>query len=197
MFLGSAPEYHNMNMYGGAPQHTMAPSQEANHATGAFGRMTLSNDQALEKLAANVRAATTTSASDRAKQIFVQAWCVSYFFFFFVRCYFFFLTIFPSGLTLTMRHIPMVTFLDKVSTFLIVESVTNTESLTSTRPLWVKLFDCVFRRSKLAALGLEETANITVRSFVHHTSRSLIRYYRLRYTSCYLGGGRMAPGLYT
>ena len=43
----------------------------------AFGRMTLSNDQALEKLAANVRAATTTSASDRAKQIFVQAWYVS------------------------------------------------------------------------------------------------------------------------
>ncbi|KAF7292471.1 RFX-type winged-helix domain-containing protein [Mycena chlorophos] len=31
-------------------------------------------DHALEKLAANVRAATTTSASDRAKQIFVQAW---------------------------------------------------------------------------------------------------------------------------
>ncbi|KAF5389106.1 hypothetical protein D9757_004905 [Collybiopsis confluens] len=63
MFLGSAPEYHhNMNI------------QDAIHATGAFGRMTLNNDQALEKLAANVRAATTTSASDRAKQIFVQAW---------------------------------------------------------------------------------------------------------------------------
>ncbi|GAW05351.1 dna-binding protein rfx2 isoform 4 [Lentinula edodes] len=74
MFLGSAPEYHNMNMYGGAPPQTMAPSPEANHAAGAFGRMTLSNDQTLEKLAANVRAATTTSASDRAKQIFVQAW---------------------------------------------------------------------------------------------------------------------------
>ncbi|KAJ3880319.1 hypothetical protein F5051DRAFT_348585 [Lentinula edodes] len=74
MFLGSAPEYHNMNIYGGAPPQTMAPSPEANHAAGAFGRMTLSNDQTLEKLAANVRAATTTSASDRAKQIFVQAW---------------------------------------------------------------------------------------------------------------------------
>lgn len=78
MFLGSAPEYHNMNMYGGAPPQTMAPSPEANHAAGAFGRMTLSNDQTLEKLAANVRAATTTSASDRAKQIFVQAWCVRF-----------------------------------------------------------------------------------------------------------------------
>lgn len=64
-----AGDYHPM--YGG---HTMAPSQDALHAAGAFGRMTLNNDQALEKLAANVRAATTTSASDRAKQIFVQAW---------------------------------------------------------------------------------------------------------------------------
>ncbi|KAJ8456330.1 hypothetical protein ONZ45_g18764 [Pleurotus djamor] len=43
-------------------------------AAGAFGRMSLGPDAALEKLAANVRAATTTSASDRAKQIFVQAW---------------------------------------------------------------------------------------------------------------------------
>lgn len=66
-----AADYHHP-MY--APPHTMAPSQDALHAAGAFGRMTLNNDQALEKLAANVRAATTTSASDRAKQIFVQAW---------------------------------------------------------------------------------------------------------------------------
>lgn len=73
MYLGSsAPEYHH-NMYGGN-SHTMTPSQDAIHAAGAFGRMTLNSDQALEKLAANVRAATTTSASDRAKQIFVQAW---------------------------------------------------------------------------------------------------------------------------
>jgi regulatory factor X len=61
-------------MFGG--NHTMAPSQEALHTTGAFGRMSLTSDHALEKLAANVRAATTTSASDRAKQIFVQAWSV-------------------------------------------------------------------------------------------------------------------------
>ena len=33
-------------------------------------------DHGLEQLAANVRSATTTSASDRAKQIFVQAWSV-------------------------------------------------------------------------------------------------------------------------
>lgn len=39
-------------------------------------RMTLTTDMTLEHLANNVRAATTTSASDRAKQIFVQAWQV-------------------------------------------------------------------------------------------------------------------------
>ncbi|KAF9491009.1 hypothetical protein BDN71DRAFT_1399101 [Pleurotus eryngii] len=73
MYLGANPgsDYHN-NMYIGA--HTMAPSQEAMNAAGAFGRMSINSDAALEKLAANVRAATTTSASDRAKQIFVQAW---------------------------------------------------------------------------------------------------------------------------
>lgn len=70
MFLeNAASEY--QSMYGGG--HSMG-SQEAMHATGAFGRMSLTQDHALEKLAANVRAATTTSASDRAKQIFVQAW---------------------------------------------------------------------------------------------------------------------------
>lgn len=71
MFLSNpSADYHNMF---GPGQH-IAPTPEAMHATGAFGRMTLSPDHALEKLAANVRAATTTSASDRAKQIFVQAW---------------------------------------------------------------------------------------------------------------------------
>jgi regulatory factor X len=59
----------------GSP-HLMAPSPETMHAANAFGRMAISQDHALEKLAANVRAATTTSASDRAKQIFVQAWYV-------------------------------------------------------------------------------------------------------------------------
>lgn len=64
------PEY--QPMYG--PPQTIAPSPETMHAANAFGRMAISPDHALEKLAANVRAATTTSASDRAKQIFVQAW---------------------------------------------------------------------------------------------------------------------------
>lgn len=43
-----------------------APSQ--------YGRIAMSPDHNLEQLASNVRSATTTSASDRAKQIFVHAW---------------------------------------------------------------------------------------------------------------------------
>jgi regulatory factor X len=74
MFLGNpTPEYHSMF---GSPQ-SIVSNPEAMHAAGAFGRMTISPDHTLEKVAANVRAATTTSASDRAKQIFVQAWYVT------------------------------------------------------------------------------------------------------------------------
>jgi len=68
LYLGSTTDY---NVFG---QQIIAHNPETMHTTGAFGRLTLSPDHALEKLAANVRAATTTSASDRAKQIFVQAW---------------------------------------------------------------------------------------------------------------------------
>ncbi|CAL1700597.1 unnamed protein product [Somion occarium] len=72
MYLGpTAQDYNTMfadpQMLGGIPPETINPA-------GAFNRMSMSPDHALEKLAANVRAATTTSASDRAKQIFVQAW---------------------------------------------------------------------------------------------------------------------------
>lgn len=42
----------------------------------AYGRIAMSQDHNLEQLASNVRSATTTSASDRAKQIFVHAWSV-------------------------------------------------------------------------------------------------------------------------
>ncbi len=74
MYLGpTASDYGTMFVTG---SQVMGHSPETMHATGAFGRMAISPDHALEKLAANVRAATTTSASDRAKQIFVQAWCV-------------------------------------------------------------------------------------------------------------------------
>ncbi|KAH7343806.1 hypothetical protein B0J17DRAFT_565085 [Rhizoctonia solani] len=63
-----APDYGNM--------FVEAPgiSPEAMQAAAGFGQMTLGPAQQLEQLASNVRAATTTSASDRAKQIFVQAW---------------------------------------------------------------------------------------------------------------------------
>ncbi|TFK28731.1 hypothetical protein FA15DRAFT_664765 [Coprinopsis marcescibilis] len=71
IYMNPSSEY--QSMYTG---HSMQHSQESIHSTGgAFGRMNLNTtDQGLEKLAATVRAATTTSASDRAKQIFVQAW---------------------------------------------------------------------------------------------------------------------------
>jgi regulatory factor X, other len=74
MFLANpATDFHHPHsMYPGVQHMQHAP--EAMHPAGAFGRMSISPDQALEKLAANVRAATTTSAADRAKQIFVQAW---------------------------------------------------------------------------------------------------------------------------
>ena len=71
MFLPASSPADYPSMFTGGP---IVSSQDTVHATGAFGRMTLSPDHTLEKLAANVRAATTTSASDRAKQIFVQAW---------------------------------------------------------------------------------------------------------------------------
>ncbi|KAN0131474.1 hypothetical protein V8E53_010851 [Lactarius tabidus] len=71
MFLSAGSPADYPSMFAGGP---IVSNHDAVHATGAFGRMTLSPDHTLEKLAANVRAATTTSASDRAKQIFVQAW---------------------------------------------------------------------------------------------------------------------------
>lgn len=64
----SPPDYTSMYVNPG--------QQDAFGAAGQFGRMTLGPDHALESLAASVRAATTTSAADRAKQIFVQAWYV-------------------------------------------------------------------------------------------------------------------------
>lgn len=72
MYLGPSASDYNNTMF--ASPQMLGGSPDMNPA-GAFGRMTISPDHALEKLAANVRAATTTSASDRAKQIFVQAWC--------------------------------------------------------------------------------------------------------------------------
>ncbi|KAI0796640.1 hypothetical protein C8Q75DRAFT_741826 [Abortiporus biennis] len=72
MYLGPTAQDYNTMFVSGA--QVMGHVPETMAAAGAFNRMTLSPDHALEKLAANVRAATTTSASDRAKQIFVQAW---------------------------------------------------------------------------------------------------------------------------
>jgi len=88
------PHHHHQPPHGSHhlphhPHHHQHLAQQTMHVPGAFGslpgpgagghgRMGMgpTTDHTLEKLAANVRAATTTSASDRAKQIFVQAWCV-------------------------------------------------------------------------------------------------------------------------
>jgi regulatory factor X len=74
MYL-SNPSGDYSGMYMG-PQmaHHMPHPQDPSAAAASFGRMSLGADLTLEHLANNVRAATTTSASDRAKQIFVQAW---------------------------------------------------------------------------------------------------------------------------
>ncbi|KIJ56668.1 hypothetical protein M422DRAFT_149249 [Sphaerobolus stellatus SS14] len=86
---GSEAEQDDLAMYlSGADYSSMYMQQQQHHmpplaahpqelAAASFGRMTLSADMTLEHLANNVRAATTTSASDRAKQIFVQAWSVA------------------------------------------------------------------------------------------------------------------------
>ena len=133
MFLeNAASEY--QSMYGGG--HSMGPSQEALHTTGAFGRMSLTQDHALEKLAANVRAATTTSASDRAKQIFVQAWCV-FFFFSHRRSVLIFL---KTGYPQTMPHTLMGMSHVRGCIFLIVEYATSTGYPTSIPPLWARQF---------------------------------------------------------
>ncbi|KAL5507973.1 hypothetical protein ACEPAH_5591 [Sanghuangporus vaninii] len=72
----SPPDYTQMYIQSqhGSSVHAHPHQHEHISTIGQFGRMTLGPDHALEQLAANVRAATTTSASDRAKQIFVQAW---------------------------------------------------------------------------------------------------------------------------
>ncbi|KAF8592343.1 hypothetical protein K439DRAFT_1503084 [Ramaria rubella] len=72
MYLSNpSADYSGMYM-GPQMSHHMPHPQDA--AAASFGRMNLGTDLTLEHLATNVRAATTTSASDRAKQIFVQAW---------------------------------------------------------------------------------------------------------------------------
>ena len=103
MFLSHSAQdqYHSaqgfVNPHHNQPQHHLSHhphqhqhlAQQTMHVPGAFGSlpgpgaggpgrmgMGATTDHTLEKLAANVRAATTTSASDRAKQIFVQAWYV-------------------------------------------------------------------------------------------------------------------------
>ena len=164
MFLSNTPDY--STMYGpGQPIQTNL--QEPRQPTGVFGRMSINPDHALQKLAANVRVATTTSASDRAKQIFVQAWCV-------------FTLPFPchifshpprSGSPPTMLLTLMGMYHARAFTFHTAESATSTRSLILIRPPSAKPSDSVFPRSKQDVWEFGGIANIIVR--VLHSSSEI------------------------
>lgn len=129
LFLANpTPDYNPMYNHH-ATHHQMHPSQDALHATGAFGRMNIntSDPHGLEKLAAAVRAATTTSASDRAKQIFVQAWSVPYHSIVLQQAD---LSSLVLGSLPTMPPTLMGMFHDRACTSLIEGFVINMESLT-------------------------------------------------------------------
>lgn len=68
LYIGGGDGYGTISMFG-------EPTDDL-HTNGGYEKMTLAPEVTLETLAVSVRAATTTSASDRAKQVFVQAWCV-------------------------------------------------------------------------------------------------------------------------
>ena len=157
----SPPDYTQMYIQSqhGSSVHAHQHQHEHISTIGQFGRMTLGPDHALEQLAANVRAATTTSASDRAKQIFVQAWYVSFCPFLCVFFAFFFrrdadrrrssfttpfLGVLGSMRTTLLTQ--METYRDRDSTCPIAAFVISTESLTSTPRLWERQFVCVFPR---------------------------------------------------
>ncbi|KAG8952661.1 hypothetical protein FRC04_004023 [Tulasnella sp. 424] len=93
LFVTPPPAHHqpqgygiHPNQLGGIPHHQQHQQHGGPFSAGglsapldpaaAFGGMGqgLSAEAHLEQLAANVRSSTTTTASDRAKQVFVQAW---------------------------------------------------------------------------------------------------------------------------
>ncbi|KAG8983039.1 hypothetical protein FRB90_006354, partial [Tulasnella sp. 427] len=96
LFVTPPPAHHHQpqgygihpNQLGAIPHHQQHPQHAGPFAAGglgaggpldpaaAFGGMgqAISPEAHLEQLAANVRSSTTTTASDRAKQVFVQAW---------------------------------------------------------------------------------------------------------------------------
>ena len=162
-------------------------TQQTMHVPGAFGslpgpgagghgRMGMgpATDHTLEKLAANVRAATTTSASDRAKQIFVQAWCVFFWTLDYCQGFLFrddsrlyhpFLSCCWarfSGLLQTMPPTPMAMSHGRGSISRTEGFATSMEYPTSIPPLWAKPLDFVFQQSRPGAWASGGTVNITV-----------------------------------
>ena len=159
----------------------------------SFQRMTVNSDQALEQLAANVRAATTTSASDRAKHIFVQAWYSFCFFslLFYNRiltpcCFFggpFFrdFTLHSShthvenhpGSTPTTRLTKMGTSHDKGCTIPIAAFVMSIASPMSTPPPSARLYASASPPLKPDVLVSVGIANTTVRKYLYFLSPPL------------------------
>ena len=68
-------QHHQLHHSQQQQQPQQAPGASPSQYGGSRAGMH-STDHNLEQLASNVRSATTTSASDRAKQIFVHAWYV-------------------------------------------------------------------------------------------------------------------------
>jgi len=151
-----------------APHHLAAHPQDPASAAASFGRMSLSTDMTLEHLAGNVRAATTTSASDRAKQIFVQAW--------YVYSRFRGVRLLPvhhilaasvladliTGSAPIMPPILMEMYPGKASTFHIDAFVNSIRFHISTLPPSERQLDSVSQQSRLAVSASEETASIIV-----------------------------------
>ncbi|KAG8970623.1 hypothetical protein FRC05_000559 [Tulasnella sp. 425] len=82
LFVTPPPAHHqpqgysiHPNQLGGIPHHQQHQQHGGPFSAAAFGGVGqgLSAEALLEQLAANVRSSTTTTASDRAKQVFVQA----------------------------------------------------------------------------------------------------------------------------
>ena len=166
-------------------------SQQTTHVPGAFGSlpgpgaegpgwmdMGAKTDHTLEKLAANVRDATTTSASDRAKQLFVQAWCVlAVLSLHFYYCPVFqwrladtALSFFVPPLTGLLRTIPPTQTAmshGRGSISLTEEFATSTEHPTSIPPLLAKPLDFFSPLSRPSAWAFGGIVDIVVSSTFH------------------------------
>lgn len=167
----------------------MYPSPDAAHAASAFGRMAISPGHDLDKLASNVRLATTTSASDRAKQIFVQAWCVCFLLQNSTHLF--------AGSLQIMPPIPTEMSPGRGSTSPTAACATTTASPTSTPLPSARPSVSVSQPSRPAVSASEATANITASTPPSSSPRSAdSRSFRLRHQASNHYRGRVSSGLH-